>query len=528
MSSTYSNSLRIELIGNGDQAGAWGTTTDSNLGYILDTAIAGYQTVSVTSASQALTYLSGATSTAGLNQSVYAMLRLTTTTAAAFAVYAPPVSKQYIIYNNSGYTATIYNSTVIGNTTAAGTGISIADGFAVQIWSDGTNFYNVDYNSAKTGNGAVVFSSAATLSAPTISSYANIKALMETTTVTASAPASTTNFDVAVQPVQYYTSAATANFTLNFRANAAATTTAGSFTIGATYTIASVGTTNFTAIGATSNAVEVVFVATGVGSGTGTATTAGTLNSIMSTGQAVTCKFLVTNGAASTVTAGSFTIGKTYKIASIGTTDFTAIGAASNTVGVTFTATGIGTGTGTATTTGFYPNVVQVDGTTVSPVWQGGAPTVGTLNSVDEYIFLIVKTGSAAFSIFASSAATAASVVTPISNGGTGATTQSGAVAALGLVGPGQVWTDVTASRAFGTTYTNSTSRPILVMVGVSSSGNSYVRLDIDSVLFGYSGAPSGGVGGVSILSFYVPVGSTYKVSTATGTNICSAWNEYR
>lgn len=49
-----------------------------------------------------------------------------------------------------------------------------------------------------------------------------------------------------------------------------------------------------------------------------------------------------------TVTAGAFVIGNTYKIISVGTTSFTAIGAASNTVGVTFTATGIGTGTGTA------------------------------------------------------------------------------------------------------------------------------------------------------------------------------------
>jgi hypothetical protein len=143
MSSTYSNSLRIELIGSGDQAGAWGNTTDGNLGYILDTAIAGYQTVSVTTANQALTYLSGSTSSASLNQSVYAMLRFTTTTGAAFNVYAPPVSKQYIVYNNSGYSMTIYNSTVIGNTTAAGSGITVVNGDKIMVWSDGTNFYDL-------------------------------------------------------------------------------------------------------------------------------------------------------------------------------------------------------------------------------------------------------------------------------------------------------------------------------------------------------------------------------------------------
>lgn len=49
-----------------------------------------------------------------------------------------------------------------------------------------------------------------------------------------------------------------------------------------------------------------------------------------------------------TVTAGSFVAGKIYRIATIGTTDFTLIGATSNTVGLHFVATGSGSGTGTA------------------------------------------------------------------------------------------------------------------------------------------------------------------------------------
>jgi hypothetical protein len=142
MSSTYSSSLRIELIGSGDQAGAWGTTTNGNLEYILDTAIAGYQAVTVTSTNQALTYVNGSSSTASLNESIYAMLKFNSA-AAASAIYAPPASKQYIIWNNSGYTITIYNSTVIGNTTAAGTGVAIANGDKVMVWSDATNFYDV-------------------------------------------------------------------------------------------------------------------------------------------------------------------------------------------------------------------------------------------------------------------------------------------------------------------------------------------------------------------------------------------------
>lgn len=51
-----------------------------------------------------------------------------------------------------------------------------------------------------------------------------------------------------------------------------------------------------------------------------------------------------------TVTAGSFVVGVRYTIVSVGSTDFTLIGAASNTVGVVFVATGVGAGTGTAST----------------------------------------------------------------------------------------------------------------------------------------------------------------------------------
>ncbi len=51
---------------------------------------------------------------------------------------------------------------------------------------------------------------------------------------------------------------------------------------------------------------------------------------------------------ATSVTAGSFVIGNVYQITSVGTTDFTLIGASANAVGVQFTATGSGTGSGTA------------------------------------------------------------------------------------------------------------------------------------------------------------------------------------
>ena len=176
MASTYSPSLRIELIGAGDQAGTWNTTTNSNLGTIIESAIAGYVAVSVTSANQAFTALDGAA-----DQARNAVIALTTTTVANFAVYAPPQEKTYVIYNTTAYVATVYNSTVLGNTTAAGLGVAVAAGSKVVIFSDGTNFRSVDATSfsgvlpvvnggtgvtTSTGTGSTVLSTSPTLVTP--------------------------------------------------------------------------------------------------------------------------------------------------------------------------------------------------------------------------------------------------------------------------------------------------------------------------------------------------------------------------
>ena len=53
--------------------------------------------------------------------------------------------------------------------------------------------------------------------------------------------------------------------------------------------------------------------------------------------------------------------------------------------------------------TAYYANVIQVDGSTVTPKWQGGtAPTGGNASSIDGYSLTILKTGNAAFTVFAS------------------------------------------------------------------------------------------------------------------------------
>jgi hypothetical protein len=142
MSSTYSDNLRIELIGPGEQSGTWGTTTDNNLAYLLDTAIAGALTVSISTTPQALTAVQGAISSSStLNQSIYATLKLVSAPS-AFTLYAPPSAKQYIIWNATSYVATVGNATALnGTTSTGGATITIAAGETALVWSDATNFY---------------------------------------------------------------------------------------------------------------------------------------------------------------------------------------------------------------------------------------------------------------------------------------------------------------------------------------------------------------------------------------------------
>jgi hypothetical protein len=201
----------------------------------------------------------------------------------------------------------------------------------------------------------------------------------------------------------------------------ASTVTAGSFAIGTEYTILTVGTTDFTLIGAASNTVGVVFTATGVGSGTGTATTNTWVSSALAQnglGQGQTWQDVLSSRNDTVLTAGSFVIGNIYTIVTVGTTSFTSIGASANTVGVVFTATGAGSGTGTArntykNTTGkpIVVNVVSDQGSsfsatltaTISGVTftigtdsnsSGGTRSAGNVIVPDNATYMIVASGS--------------------------------------------------------------------------------------------------------------------------------------
>jgi hypothetical protein len=106
----------------------------------------------------------------------------------------------------------------------------------------------------------------------------------------------------------------------------------------------------------------------------------------------------------------------------------------------------------------------------------------------------------------------------------TGSITGTGGV--TGGLGTGQTWTDVTASRAGGTTYTNSTTKPISVLiVGTFSSGTGVVSVSVGGVLAGQSQYVSN-AGWLVVCTTIVPPSSTY-VATFTGSTKTS-WYELR
>lgn len=193
--------------------------------------------------------------------------------------------------------ALVLNGTTIQELQSADNLIGLTSSAAIQKGDGSTGLTaataGTDYVAPAT---ATTFTAAQTFNGSSSVLAAVFANAAETTTISATAATGTINYDVTTQSVIYYTSNASANWTVNFRAS----------------------------------------------SGT-------SLNTAMATGQSMTVVFLVTQGA-----------------------------------------------------TAYYNNAIQIDGSSVTPKYQGGtAWTSGNASSIDAYSYTIVKTGSAAFTVFA-------------------------------------------------------------------------------------------------------------------------------
>jgi hypothetical protein len=123
MASTFSPLLGIELMGVGDQNNTWGLTNNTNLGTLIEQAIAGTATIDVTSGNVTLTDFDGAS-----DQARCAAIRVTGTPGASRNVIAPASSKIYVVANGS-------NASVVLKTSTS-TGITIPTGAVVLAYFD--------------------------------------------------------------------------------------------------------------------------------------------------------------------------------------------------------------------------------------------------------------------------------------------------------------------------------------------------------------------------------------------------------
>jgi hypothetical protein len=213
MPSTYSTSLGIELIGNGEQAGTWGTTTNNNLGTLLEQAIAGVEGITLTG-DYTLTDFNGIS-----DEARNAVLVFNGSLGAPANVTAPSVQKTYIVRNVAGNTVTIK--------TSSGNGVALTNGSSAVVFCDATNFFSattlnfIDGNLTVTGNATISGNlTSNTLSATSLFTTPQIN---ERTTISGTGLGSSLNFDTLTQTVYYSTGNATANCTVNIRGNSGTT-----------------------------------------------------------------------------------------------------------------------------------------------------------------------------------------------------------------------------------------------------------------------------------------------------------------
>jgi hypothetical protein len=126
MPSTYSP-LKVELIGDGDQSGTWGATTNVNLGTALEEAIVNTADVTFASADVTLTLIDSNVTQTARNM----RLNLIGTSGGARNLIVPAIQKNYLVVNNLADAVTVKNST--------GTGVSIPAGDTSFVYNDATN-----------------------------------------------------------------------------------------------------------------------------------------------------------------------------------------------------------------------------------------------------------------------------------------------------------------------------------------------------------------------------------------------------
>ena len=137
MASSFSTDLKLELMVTGENAGTWGTKTNTNLN-LLQQAVAGYQEVSIAGGAQTTAL---AMTDAALSNARNAVIKLTGTITGNQVVTIPDgIEKVYTIINGTTGAFTVQFKTVSGT----GVTFSTTNKGAILVYSDGTNVVNVN------------------------------------------------------------------------------------------------------------------------------------------------------------------------------------------------------------------------------------------------------------------------------------------------------------------------------------------------------------------------------------------------
>tara|TARA_B100000900_G_C20499074_1_gene682908 strand:- start:296 stop:1150 length:855 start_codon:yes stop_codon:yes gene_type:complete len=156
MASTFSDRLKLELQGSGENSGTWGDKTNNNL-QVLDAFAGGYLSKSVAGSSDVTLTTANASPTAESSNKV---IELTGTLSGNITVFIPAKENNYLFFNNTSGSHTL----TIAATGHTANGVAITQGGHAEVYCDGSSDFNV----------VNVFGSMGTISAKVLNMTGNV------------------------------------------------------------------------------------------------------------------------------------------------------------------------------------------------------------------------------------------------------------------------------------------------------------------------------------------------------------------
>ena len=130
MSSTFSN-LKFEIIGNGEQSGSWGTTTNTNIGTAIEQAIVGMATLDSGDFTANVCTLTLTNTAAAQDARALCLNIAAGAVSAAGTINVPAIQKPYIVINGSSFAVTVKVS--------GQTGVAVPAGTRTIVYNNGTD-----------------------------------------------------------------------------------------------------------------------------------------------------------------------------------------------------------------------------------------------------------------------------------------------------------------------------------------------------------------------------------------------------